>query len=201
MTWKNNFFTDVNISVLRQSKHIRMRAKSALSIITKSCHSLQFIVISQCSVNKLSAQWISYLHVVIMRGFTSLQNSAPDKNSPFWVVGEHLTLSITQIHTGAFSKYVLRISNGAPETPGALSDRLLCLLVKSAPVFIQEANKLNKIRYKLTTNTRRDRKWHQIPWQGTENATKTRDDLWGEQSHLFSKTKIKLNTTKLQKKK
>ncbi len=74
----------------------------------------------------------SYLHVVIMRGFTSWQNSAPDKNSTFWVVSEHLTLSITQIHTGAFAKYVSRISDGAPWFPGALSGRLPHLLVKSA---------------------------------------------------------------------
>ncbi len=66
----------------------------------------------------------SYLHVVIMRGFTSLQNSAPDKNSPFWALSEHLTLSITQIHTGAFAKYVSQISDGAPWFPGALSGRL-----------------------------------------------------------------------------
>ncbi len=173
-----------NRQPLHSRTHKELNIIDAPSIITKSCHSLQFIVISQCSVNKLSAQWISYLHVVIMRGFTSLQNSAPDKNSPFWVVGEHLTLSITQIHTGAFAKYVLRISNGAPETPGALSDRLLRLLVKSAPVFIQEANKLNKIRYKLTTNTRRDRKWHQIPWQGTENATK-QEMICEESNHTY----------------
>ncbi len=41
-------------------------------------------------------------------------------------------------------------------------------------IYIQEANKLNKIRYKLTTNTTGDRKWHKRPRQGTENATKTR---------------------------
>ncbi len=177
----------MNISVLRQSNILEC-AQSAPSIITKSCHSLQFIVISRCSVNKLSAQWISYQHVVIMRGFTSLQNSAPDKNSPFWVVGEHLTLSITQIHTGAFAKYVLRRSDGAPETPGALSDRLLRLLVKSAPVFIQEANKLNKIRYNwLQTpgETGSDIKFHDKAQKMQQN----RDDLWGEQSHLFSKPK------------
>ncbi len=68
-----------------------------------------------------------------MRGFTSLQNSAPDKNSPFWEASEHLMLSITQIHTGAFAKYVSRISDGAPWYPGALSGRLPGLLVKSAP--------------------------------------------------------------------
>ncbi len=45
-------------------------------------------------------------------------------------------------------------------------------------VYIQEANKLNKIRYKLTTNTTGDRKWHKSPWQGTENATKTRKSLF-----------------------
>ncbi len=77
-----------------------------------------FIAISRRSVNKLSAQLISYLHVVIMRGFTSLQNSAPDKNSPFWAVSEHLTLSITQTHTDAFAKYVSPTSDGAPDSPG-----------------------------------------------------------------------------------
>ncbi len=65
-----------------------------------------------------------------MRGFTSLQNSAPEKNSQFWVVRE-LTLSITQIHTDAFAKCVSRISDGAPGSPGALSDRLPRLLVKT----------------------------------------------------------------------
>ncbi len=73
--------------ILRQSKQLRMHTKSALSIITKSCHSLQFIAISRRSVIKLSAQWISYLHFIVkMREFTSLQNPAPDKNSQFWVV-------------------------------------------------------------------------------------------------------------------
>ncbi len=52
-------------------------------IIFKSCHSLQFIAISQSSIiiNKAlyTAQQISYLHrlhFVIMRGFVSLHNSA-----------------------------------------------------------------------------------------------------------------------------
>ncbi len=132
VTWNNNFFTEENKSALRQSKQLRMRTKSAQSIITKSCHSLQFIAISQRSVNKLSAQLISYLHlilyVVIMTKFTSLQNSAPDKNSPFWVVSEHLTLSITKIPTGAFAKCFANIRRH-PLKPGALSSCLPCLLV------------------------------------------------------------------------
>ncbi len=45
---------------VRESKKLRMRATSAPSIITKSCHSLQLIAISRHSINKLSAQWISY---------------------------------------------------------------------------------------------------------------------------------------------
>ncbi len=115
------------------SQNSRMCAKSAPSIITKSCHSLQFIAISRRSVNSsMNLLFASYLHV-IMKGFISLQNSAPDKNSPFWVVSEHLMLFITQIHAGAFANYVSQISDGAPWFAGALSGRLPHVLVKSAP--------------------------------------------------------------------
>ncbi len=79
--------------------------------------------------------------------------------------------------------------NKSQRTKATLSLYMLC---------VQEANKLNKIRYKLTTNTTGDRKWHKSPGQGTENTTKTRK-RWFVQSHLFSKTKIKRNTLKLQK--
>ncbi len=104
MTWNTTIYLlRVNIPVLRQLKQLR------------------------------SVKITSYLHVVIMREFTSLQNSAPDKNSLFWVVSEHLTLSITQIHTSAFAKYVSQISDRAPWFPWALSGRLPRLLVKSAP--------------------------------------------------------------------
>ncbi len=41
-------------------------------------------------------------------------------------------------------------------------------------IYIHKAKMLNKIIYKLTTNTTGDRKLHKSPRQGTENATKTR---------------------------
>ncbi len=64
-------------------------------IIFKSCHSLQFIAISQSSViiNEAlyTAQRISYLHpvytlFVITRGLVSLNNSAMNKTPVFWAV-------------------------------------------------------------------------------------------------------------------
>ncbi len=79
----NTFFTEVNISVLRQTVLYSLEC-------TLQAHSLQFIVISHCSVNKLHCTtnllFTSYLHFVIMRGFLSWQNSAFDKNLAFCVV-------------------------------------------------------------------------------------------------------------------
>ncbi len=48
--------------------------------------------------------------------FESQSNAISYHPHPFTpnVVNEHLTLSITQMHTGAFAKYVSRISDGAP---------------------------------------------------------------------------------------
>ncbi len=60
----------------------------------------------------------SYLHMFTMRGFASLQNAAPDKNSAFWAVSEHFTLSIyTMQHLpNMFRQYQM----GPPDSPGPL---------------------------------------------------------------------------------
>ncbi len=162
VTWNNNFFTEENKSALRQSKQLRMRTKSAQSIITKSCHSLQFIAISQRSVNKLSAQLISYLHlilyVVIMRKFTSLQNSAPDKNSPFWVVSEHLTPSITKIPTGAFAKCFANIRRHPLKPRGP--KQLLTLPIGCPPLTISLRQMISVISKDLQQQNNQYPQWH-----------------------------------------
>ncbi len=56
-------------------------------------------------------------------------------------------------------------------------------------IYIQEANKLNKMRYKLTTNTTEDRKWHKNPGKGTENAKKNKKELICEESNHTYKHK------------
>ncbi len=88
------------------------------SIIFKSCHSLQFITVSQSCIiiNKLfyTAQRISYLHpvytlFVITRGFVILHNSAMNTTPVFWAVrGFWLTLHSMNQHMSAMQSSMLQ---------------------------------------------------------------------------------------------